>query len=45
MQQMLDWREGEIQNEISLLDNAETSFTGSNMPCSSVMHKHVEDPC
>lgn len=29
MQKMLDWREGEIQNEISLLDNAEASFTGN----------------
>lgn len=28
MQQMLDWREGEIQNEISLLDSADETFAG-----------------
>lgn len=28
MQQMLDWRETEVRNEVELLDSAEKSFSG-----------------
>lgn len=30
MQQMLDWREVEVQNEIELLDSAEKTFAGEH---------------